>query len=208
DERRLRPPAGILLTHAHMGHVGGLMHLGNEAMAVRDLPVYASPGLVGTLQRSALWQPLLARLRLIPLHAAEPLALAEDLTVTPLPVPHRDELGTETFAFLITGPSRRLLYLPDIDSWAGWREARRHLQGVDVAFVDATFASPDEIGRQATVAHPTLQETLSFFAGWPGELWLTHLNHTNPLLDPGSAAARAVAAAGRGVARRGQTIPL
>ena len=41
------PPglAGILLTHGHMGHVTGLVHLGHEAMAARSVPVYAMPRL-------------------------------------------------------------------------------------------------------------------------------------------------------------------
>ena len=208
SENRLRPPTAVLLTHAHMGHVSGLMHLGPEAMAVHDLPVYASAALVEALRQSPVWQSLLARLRLLSFSAGEPLALAEGLTVTPLPVPHRDELGTGTFAFLVEGPSRRLLYLPDIDSWSGWPAARRHIEGVDVALVDATFASADEIERQAAVAHPPLKETLAFFADWPGELWLTHLNHTNPLLDPDSDAARAVATAGSAVVRMGQTFAL
>ena len=34
--------AGILITHAHIGHYAGLIHLGREAMNTKNMPVYAS----------------------------------------------------------------------------------------------------------------------------------------------------------------------
>ena len=33
------PPSGIFLTHAHMGHYSGLLHLGKEALASESIPV-------------------------------------------------------------------------------------------------------------------------------------------------------------------------
>ena len=55
--------AHIFLTHAHLGHVTGLAHLGPEAMSVEALPVYASAALVTLLQETRLWQPAVANLR-------------------------------------------------------------------------------------------------------------------------------------------------
>ncbi|HYN19453.1 MAG TPA: MBL fold metallo-hydrolase, partial [Thermoanaerobaculia bacterium] len=37
------PFAGVLLTHAHLGHYLGLAHFGFEALNTKDLPVYCSP---------------------------------------------------------------------------------------------------------------------------------------------------------------------
>lgn len=205
---RLRQPDAIFLTHAHLGHVTGLAHLGPEAMSVEALPVYASAGLIALLQENRLWQPAVANLHLLALEAERPLPLAPDLTLTPLPVPHRDEWGVGTFAFSIQGPAASLLYLPDIDNWESWPAAQRWLSAANVALVDATFYSRDELGGRPPVAHPLVPDTLRFCTGLPGRLLLTHLNHTNPLLDERSPERVAVEVAGVEIAYFGQQISL
>ena len=205
---RLRQPNGIFLTHAHMGHTAGLAELGPEGMFVQEMPVYASPGLIDTLKQTMLWQPLLANLNLIPLKTGQTLNLANDLHLTPISVPHRDELDTGTFGFHIQGPSRSLIYLPDIDSWSGWPEAKEILSKADLILADATFYSRDEVNGRAIVAHPLIPETLDFFAGLPCRLVLTHLNHTNPVLDKGSVERERVETAGASIAHTGQFFSL
>jgi pyrroloquinoline quinone biosynthesis protein B len=206
--KRFRQPDGIFLTHAHMGHTAGLAELGPEGMAVKDLPVFASPGLVDVLQHTRLWRPLTANLKLNPLEAGRPITLAPALTLTPIPVPHRDELRAGTFAFLIKGPSRSLLYLPDIDQWELWPEARETLSGVDVVLADGSFYSTAEVGGRSIAVHPLVPETLAFFTDLPCQLVLTHLNHTNPVLDEGSVAREGVETAGASIAYTGQLFPL
>jgi pyrroloquinoline quinone biosynthesis protein B len=201
---RLRQVNGVFITHAHVGHIGGLPQFGPEVMAVQQLPVYATPRLANLLAKMRLWQPLLDTLRLIPLKANEPLLLAPQLTITPIPVPHRDEWGTGTFAFLVQGPTQSLLYLPDIDTWEQWPLAQELLASVDLALVDATFYSMDELGGRPAVAHPLVPHTLELLADLPGQLVLTHLNHTNPLLDAGSIQRQTVLAAGVKIAQTGQ----
>jgi pyrroloquinoline quinone biosynthesis protein B len=212
---RLRQPDGIFLTHAHMGHLAGLAQLGPEAMAVQHLPVYAAAGLITLLRGTPLWRPLLARLDLVPVAAHEPVILAPDLWMTAIPVPHRDEWGAGTMAFHLQGPARSLLYLPDIDAWEQWPAARARLAAVDVALVDATFYSLDELGGRATTrspswqpVHPLVPHTISLFADVPGQLVLTHFNHTNPVLDWGSEERRAVLTAGVQIAQSGQVFNL
>jgi pyrroloquinoline quinone biosynthesis protein B len=200
---RLRQPDGVFLTHAHVGHIGGLPQFGPEVMAADQLPVYGAPPLVSLLSETRLWRPLLRNLHLVPLPANQPMILAPRLHITPVPVPHRDEWGIGTFAYLIQGPTRALLYLPDIDAWELWPMAREQLATVDLALVDACFYSNDELGGRRPVAHPLVPQTLELFANIPGRLILTHLNHTNPLLDVGSKQHRAVVDAGVIVAQTG-----
>lgn len=205
---RLRQPDGLFLTHAHMGHTAGLAQLGPEGMNVRDLPVYASAGLLGVLQGTNLWRPLLANLALMSLAPDVPIDLAPGLSILPAAVPHRDELGAGTFAFRVQGPDRVLLYAPDIDAWDQWPLARQVIAGVDVTLADASFYSADELGGRPPVAHPLVPDTVAFFAGLPSQLILTHLNHTNPLLEGANPLRAELAARGVTVASFGQIIPL
>ena len=204
--------AGICLTHAHIGHYTGLVYLGKEAMATRQLPVWAMPRMQAYLQDHQPWAALCEHqhLQLQELSDQAQQALNERITVTPLLVPHRAEFS-ETIGLIISGPSRRVLWLPDIDSWDDCQSSLEELLGqVDVAYVDGTFFDGDElVGRSLQdVPHPTVLQTLQQLASLPAteraKVRFVHLNHTNPLLDSTSAAAATVEQAGSQVARQGE----
>ena len=95
---RLRQPDGIFLTHAHMGHIGGLPQLSKEAMFVNNLPIYATPALCDLLHGTTLWSPLVAELDFRPMPSGATVDLGDGLVVTAVPVPHRDGWGVGTFS--------------------------------------------------------------------------------------------------------------
>jgi len=209
-------PDGILLTHAHIGHYLGLAQLGREVLGARRVPIYCTASMAKFLRENRPWSRLVAleNVEIREVAFDREFALSDRLHATAIRVPHRDE-DSDTVAFLIRGPERRVLWLPDIDKWEKWDRSLTDLLGDPslTAFVDGTFFSADEIpGRSiAEIPHPLVPETAALIARGQaspaGRLFFVHLNHTNRLLwdrnalDP-------LAKAGLGVAAEGQRLPL
>lgn len=206
---------GVFVTHAHIGHYTGLMHFGHEAMGAKDVPVYAMPRMRAFLTDNGPWSQLVkyGNIALKPLEPDVPVALGA-LAVTPLRVPHRDEYS-ETVGFVIRGPHKSALFVPDIDAWEKWdRDLIEVLKTVDYALVDATFYNMDELpGRDMSkVPHPLVRHTMALLKDQPAseraKVWFIHMNHGNPLLWADSPQSRAVRSNGFNVAREGLRLPL
>lgn len=203
--------SGILITHAHMGHYTGLLHLGREAWNTHQMPVWGDRRLCALLRQHAPWSQLVAHgnLTLHPLTPGVPLRLAPDLHVRPIRVPHRNE-WSDMLAFRIESAGQALFYCPDADRWEGWDPPlESHLQQVRVALLDGTFYRREEIAHRALeeIPHPCIREALPRLQPYASRILFTHLNHTNPLLHAGPER-EALLRQGFGVARQGQRITL
>ena len=206
---------GIFLTHAHMGHYTGLMFLGHESIGAKGVPVYAMPRMSEFVQSNGPWSQLVKyrNIELRPLAAGVPVRLTDDVAVTPIMVPHRQEFS-EVVGFRIDGPTRKALWLPDIDSWEAWDAQGTRLEDVlntvDVAYVDGTFYANGELpGRDMTgFPHPFITHTIQRLAALPpatrDKIRFIHLNHSNPALEADSDARRAIEHAGMHVADEGE----
>ncbi|MEM7654967.1 MAG: MBL fold metallo-hydrolase [Bacteroidota bacterium] len=208
--------AGIFLTHAHMGHYTGLMYLGREAMGAQDVPVYAMPRMMGFLKQFGPWSQLVSlhNISLEPIQVGLPISLGDSLSITPLLVPHRDEFS-ETVGYVIQGPHKRALFIPDIDKWERWDASiLTWIQEVDHAFLDATFFDGEELpGRNMDeIPHPFVVESMERFEPLStsdrAKVIFIHFNHTNPLIDPKSEASQQVEQAGYRIAREGMRVEL
>jgi pyrroloquinoline quinone biosynthesis protein B len=88
------------------------------------------------------------------------------------------------------------------------------LESVDVALIDATFYSGDELpGRDLSkIGHPLVVDTMDLLQARVEagklEVWFIHLNHSNPALTPGSEARETLERRGFHVARAGLDLPL
>lgn len=213
-----RPVDGVLLTHAHIGHYLGLAHFGFESLNTKDLPVHVSPRMAEYLRGNGPWSQLV-RLGNIAIREFQPGArfeLEEGLSVTAIRVPHRDEYS-DTMAFLIRGPKKTLFYVPDTDTWKTWaRPLPQFLEEekVDIALLDATFYSPDELpDRDVTkIKHPLVTDSMDLLeplvkAGRL-QVWFTHMNHSNPAMDRDGAARKAIEARGFRVLDEGDEFEL
>ena len=207
---------GIFLTHAHMGHYTGLMHLGREVLGARGVPVYAMSRMRTFLETNGPWDQLvsLGQIELTKLSAGQEILLNGRIKVVAFPVPHRDEYS-ETVGFRISGPSKTVIYLPDIDKWERWSvKIEDCLSQCDHAFLDATFFDVNELpGRDMSeIPHPFVVETIRRLSDLPlrerQKVRFIHLNHSNPLLNPTSAATGDVERAGHAIAIQGERIEI
>ena len=207
---------GIFLTHAHIGHYTGLMYLGKEAVNATEVSVFAMPKMSSFISNNGPWSQLVTNrnIALQPLVANQPISLSPTLQVTPFLVPHRDEYS-ETVGYLIEGPHKKALFIPDIDKWNQWElNLATELKKVDYAFLDATFYSAKELGNRdmSQIPHPSVLETIQTLKDLSMEerakVIFTHFNHTNPLLDSTSEATKKVLALGFKIGRIHDRFPL
>ena len=179
--------SGMFLSHAHIGHYTGLIHLGREAMNTQLVPIYVSTSMTEFLRCNLPWRQLVEEqnIELVKLRPDITSELSPNLSVVPTLVPHREEY-TDTFAFIISGTRRKLFYCPDIDSWDDWGyDLRDFINNVEIALLDGTFFDADELpGRDMTeVKHPLIMDTASRLRDANCDVRFVHLNHTNVLLD-------------------------
>ncbi|MBO6650565.1 MAG: pyrroloquinoline quinone biosynthesis protein PqqB, partial [Balneola sp.] len=208
-------PSGIFLTHAHIGHYTGLMHLGHEVMAASEIPVYTMPRMKSYLQRNGPWKQLVdfENIVLQQMTADSVVQLFENIKVTPFLVPHRDEYS-ETVGYKIETENKSVLFIPDINKWDIWdRSIIEEIAKVDYAFLDATFYDSDELpGRDMSeIPHPFVEESIQLFKNLPAsekaKVHFIHFNHTNPLIMD-SPERKEVESLGFNVAFEGMTLKL
>ncbi len=206
---------GIFLTHAHIGHYTGLMQFGHEAIGAAEMPVYAMPRMNEFLSTNGPWDQLVRyqNIRLLELADNEPVTLVPGLTVTPFLVPHRDEYS-ETVGFRITGPTKSVIFMPDINKWDIWDEdINEIIRNNDFLFIDGSFYKNGEIdGRDMSAfPHPFIEESMIRFGSLPAgekqKIFFIHLNHTNPAIHD-SYASEEIEKAGFRVASQFQVVPL
>ncbi|MDP6742153.1 MAG: MBL fold metallo-hydrolase [Candidatus Thalassarchaeaceae archaeon] len=221
DGKPLNQVDSLWLTHAHLGHIDGLGQFGTEAWGPKGVPLHASESMVEMISNNPLLSPLFSNGHLTPKTyiSEEKIELTDTLSITPIRVPHRDE-HSDTHAFLIQSAQKRLLFLPDHDTW----EETLNLHSaddplswfrslfVDVVLLDGTFWSGDELdGNARKIGHPPVEETLELLGRRKPDdprVVFFHFNHTNPLHEEASAETAKVRAMGWEVARQPMTFTL
>lgn len=213
--RARQPIDALLLTHAHIGHYLGLAHFGREVASTRELPVFVTPRMARFLRGNGPWSQLvkLGQIEIEELELDARREIVPGLHIEAVAVPHRDEFS-DTVAFRIHGPNRSVLFVPDVDRWdvqPGLLD--RLLDGIDIAYLDATFYDGRELPSRnlAEIPHPPMVDTMDRLASRagqrPGAFRFLHLNHTNPALHDAAIVAE-IERRGFCVAQAGERIGL
>jgi pyrroloquinoline quinone biosynthesis protein B len=202
---------GIFLTHAHMGHYAGLLNFGRESLNSKNIPLYLMPKFYNFILNNGPWNQLveLNNIKLNKIYNGEKVILHNNLSFTPVQVPHRDEYS-ETVGYVIEGIHKKALYIPDIDKWAKWEVSIvEMIKNVDYAFLDGTFFDEKEINNRdiSEIPHPFIIESLKLFEeldeSEKSKVYFIHLNHTNPVLNSKSSEYKKVISAGFNIAKTG-----
>lgn len=211
------PLDGVFLTHAHMGHYLGLAFLGYEAVHTEQVPVFATPSMSRFLRDNGPWSQLVEKEN-IAVHEVSPgeaIHLGDGVSVEMVNSPHRDEF-TDTVGYLVRGPERRVLFVPDTDSWDRWTPSiEAWLELADVALLDGTFYSRHELPNRSIdeIGHPLVAGSAKRFTdtvteGQSTRILFTHMNHSNPLLAPQSRELAKLRALGFDIAEEGMEFGL
>ncbi len=176
-----------------MGHYTGLTFLGREVMNTYQVPLFVQLRMAEFLSTNGPWKQLIdvGNVILKLPTSTNTWELNDRIKVEAVHVPHRDEYS-ETVGFVVRGPSRSIMWLPDIDSWSEWDHSlEAMLERVDRAWLDGTFWADGELARDMTaIPHPRISETMMRRQAQPERLRskvrFVHLNHTNPAIFPDS----------------------
>ena len=207
---------GIFLTHAHIGHYIGLLHLGREVMGKKNVPVYVMSRMKRFLETNGPWNQLvtLKNINLKLIENNKDIKIGEQLFIEPFLVPHRDEYS-ETVGYRIIGKEKSLAFIPDIDKWEKWHGSIFQLVlNTDILLLDGTFYSQNEIPHRnmAEIPHPFIIESMETLSELNSEnrskVHFIHFNHSNPAIKDNSPAYHTIKSKRFNLAREGDRFNL
>jgi pyrroloquinoline quinone biosynthesis protein B len=225
------PIAGILFTDANVDHLGGLATLrqsGEHRFIIRSSAIVraiaaAQPAYAPFSQPPHRW---LASPLDVPCEAAsDDDIVGNQLAVRALSVPGttpgydgRRRMPGAVVAYEVSDLDRknRLLFAPVFSSIDTALHAA--IASVQVAFVDGTFYTADELvaqhllpKRAESLGHQSVAGeagTLQCLRGIGTRVIFTHLNNSNPMLEPSSAASQEIRETGAEIAYDGMELLL
>ncbi len=197
---------GVFITHSELGHVTGLLYFGQEGPDATGLNVYGHDGVEKFLMQNDPYRFLVDRGN-IEIHNLENNNGME-LQGGEIKARYFEHslLNHPTTAYIIEGDEKKLFYLADIDRWTD--EIIELMEDADIAIVDGTFWSKEEIGRYEDVPHPTIQDAMVQFEDLDTDIYFIHMNHTNPVLLEGSEERKEMQERGFDIVERGDTFEI
>jgi pyrroloquinoline quinone biosynthesis protein B len=187
--RRETPVRGVLLTTAELDHTAGLLGLREAA----SFTVYGTATVLEALSSAFPVRAMLAPYTAIDWQEL-PRTLPGGLRVAALTVGEKrpryasPETGSDwVTALRISDASTVFVYATCLPAWTDAFDD--FVRGADLALLDGTFATADELSRStgrpgsaADLGHLPVADSWPATAGHPGTtFWYGHANNTNPL---------------------------
>jgi pyrroloquinoline quinone biosynthesis protein B len=205
------PLRGALLTDAELDHTLGLTMLREGA----GLRVWAPPSVLAALRQDFPLQDIVSRYGGWSWEPVTSELMIDGLSVTVFPISDKKPKyvqstadGPWVVAYRIADPAGGVLvYAPCLKTWPNGFDSL--VADANCVILDGTFYSPNEMSgathstaasAQQAMGHIPIagpQGSLTHIANHPEKRWIyTHLNNTNPILDPQSPEYAAVRAGG------------
>jgi len=216
----------ILLTHGHGDHCVGLFELSTGRCF--NIPVYGAPDLIEYLFGAPSNPQFFAGLGRLAADYAKPLSLeaghrikllGERIEVEGFEIPHTSFVhGTyfpsRTYGYEVSFAGKRFVYTPDLGDLR--EEVLRRISWADLFMLDGTFWWNNELERisglkktSRELGHVPIEESLETLKTTNVKRVIyTHINHTNPILEPKSPLLSRLTEAGFEIAHDGQVIDL
>lgn len=175
---------GVFIPHHEIGHATGLLFFGEQGIDANGVTVFCNDRVENFLMKNDPYRYLVDRdnIDISQVQDGE----RKDLQGVDLEVreEHHENLNREVSTYFLEGPEKTLYYVPDIHEWSD--SVVGSIREADIAIIDGTFWSRDEIDRYDEVPHPPIEETMGQMEDFETEIYFTHINHTNPVLREGS----------------------
>ncbi|MFI6535188.1 pyrroloquinoline quinone biosynthesis protein PqqB [Nonomuraea sp. NPDC050547] len=197
----------VVLTDAELDHTLGLLRLREAASldVAATLPVRRALRPFEEILRPYApirWHPMDTIAEPIPVSAKRPRYAAAEETD-----------GAWVSALRFTDGRSNVVYAPAMGVWTP--ELDTAFRAADCVIIDGTFWDDEEprrtgiSSRTATgMGHLPIEDTMERLAALPGRCLYTHLNNTNPLVDPDALHHKVLAELGVEVAADGMVIEL
>ncbi|MFB6145168.1 MAG: MBL fold metallo-hydrolase [Candidatus Nanohaloarchaea archaeon] len=197
---------GVFIPYAQIGNITGLLFLGEEGIDSRGINVYVNEHAENFLMQNDPFRRLIDRGNI----EMESFEDGDEQRVQGGKVTaeryRHPMVKHNTTAYIIEGDSKTLFYLSDITEWND--DILERIQEADIAIIDGTFWSRDEIERFEEVPHPPIEESMGEMEGFETEIYFTHMNHTNPVLQEDSEERKELEGRGFKVAYEGLELDL
>jgi len=197
---------GVFIPHSELGHVTGLLYFGREGIDASGISVYCNPPVENFLMKNDPFRYLLDRENIeVQNFEDRDECKIQGGTVEAREIPH-GHISRNTTSYMVKGEKKTLYYLSDINEFND--DVIESIKEADIAVIDGTFWSEDEIDRFDEVPHPPIKDSMELMEDIDTEIYFTHINHTNPVLQEDSAERKELENKGFHVAEKGDAFKL
>jgi len=193
---------GIFVSDTHLGDITGLVFLGKHAMNADGATVYCNSEVEDFIMKNDPYRLMVDHGHM----ETKEFENGNEEDIQGVSIEAREVISKgdygDTSSYMIKGEDKKLYYVKDLDRWT--REAKEAVEEADIAIIDGTFWSEEELERYQEVPHPTIQETMETFSETETEIYFANMKHNSPVLIEDSEEREELEEVGFSLAEHGQ----